>query len=83
MSLHIPFDNSYARLPDRFFARQGAAPATAPELLAFNAGLARELGIGFDEDPDALAAAFSGVAVYSHVVAYSRVDGCSPVRTCL
>ncbi|MCI5038423.1 MAG: YdiU family protein [Donghicola eburneus] len=63
MSLHIPFDNSYARLPDRFFARQGAAPATAPELLAFNAGLARELGIGFDEDPDALAAAFSGVAL--------------------
>ena len=22
MTLHVPFDNSYARLPDRFFARQ-------------------------------------------------------------
>lgn len=63
MSLHIPFDNSYARLPDRFYARQGAAPATAPELLAFNAGLARDLGIAFDEDPDALAAAFSGASL--------------------
>lgn len=45
MTLHIPFDNSYARLPDRFFHRQPAAPVRAPALIALNEDLARELGI--------------------------------------
>ena len=47
----IAFDNSYARLPERFFARQEPEPASAPGLLAVNAVLAREMGI----DPDWLA----------------------------
>lgn len=50
MSLHIPFDNSYARLPDRFFVRQPASPVSKPALIALNAPLAQELGI----DPEAL-----------------------------
>jgi len=45
MTLHIPFDNSYARLPDRFYARQPAASVRAPEPIIVNAALARELGL--------------------------------------
>jgi uncharacterized protein YdiU (UPF0061 family) len=51
MTLDIPFDNSYARLPDRFFARQAPVPVAGPALIAVNDGLARRLGI----DPAALA----------------------------
>lgn len=51
------FDNSYARLPDRFHARLAPSPVSAPRLIALNAPLARELGL----DPDALASA-DGVA---------------------
>ncbi|MBU8540954.1 protein adenylyltransferase SelO [Falsiroseomonas tokyonensis] len=46
----IPFDNSYARLPDRFFARQPATPVAAPRLIRLNTALAAQLGI----DPAAL-----------------------------
>ena len=45
------FDNSYARLPERFYARLAPAKAAAPRLVRVNALLARELGI----DPDWLA----------------------------
>ncbi|WP_135505438.1 protein adenylyltransferase SelO [Roseovarius aestuariivivens] len=45
MSLHIPFDNSYARLPDRFFTRMSPVPVREPHLIAFNTPLAAELGI--------------------------------------
>jgi uncharacterized protein YdiU (UPF0061 family) len=41
----IPFDNSYARLPDRMFARVAPDPAPAPQLLALNRPLAALLGI--------------------------------------
>ena len=41
----IPFDNSYARLPDRFFARLPPTPVVAPRLLKLNRGLAEELGL--------------------------------------
>ena len=47
----IAFDNSYARLPDRFFARVAPAEAPTPRLIRVNRGLAQELGI----DPDWLA----------------------------
>ncbi|MFV0243786.1 MAG: protein adenylyltransferase SelO [Qingshengfaniella sp.] len=45
MPLRISFDNSYARLPDRFFHRQTAQPVAAPRLLALNEPLARTLGL--------------------------------------
>ncbi|MGB0905323.1 MAG: protein adenylyltransferase SelO family protein, partial [Mangrovicoccus sp.] len=45
MTLHIPFDNSYARLPDRFYVRQPAQAVKTPGLIAVNADLAAELGI--------------------------------------
>ena len=48
--LRIPFSNTYAGLPDRFFARVEPSPVPAPGLVRVNRGLARQLGI----DPDAL-----------------------------
>ena len=58
MTLHIPFDNSYARLPDRFYTRLAPTPVAQPGLVRVNEGLARELGI----DPAALSSA-EGVAM--------------------
>ncbi len=42
------FDNSYARLPERLFARVEPAPAPAPRLLLLNRPLAEELGLDAD-----------------------------------
>jgi serine/tyrosine/threonine adenylyltransferase len=39
------FDNSYARLPDRFYARQLPTQVKAPTLIKLNEGLARQLGL--------------------------------------
>jgi uncharacterized protein YdiU (UPF0061 family) len=39
------FDNSYARLPDRFFARLPPTPVAAPRLVKLNEALARHLGL--------------------------------------
>jgi len=58
MTLHIPFDNSFARLPDRLFVRQAPVPVKEPRLLALNEPLAQELGL----DSSALAAA-EGLAI--------------------
>ena len=47
----FPFDNSYARLPERFFRALPPTPVSAPAWIRFNEGLAAELGL----DPVALA----------------------------
>lgn len=59
MSLKIPFDNTYARLPEGFYARQAPVPVADPALIAFNDALARELGIDGADDAR-LAAIFAG-----------------------
>jgi uncharacterized protein YdiU (UPF0061 family) len=46
--LRFPFDNSYARLPQRFHARVNPTPVAAPRLVKLNEALAQELG--FDAD---------------------------------
>ncbi|WP_172331352.1 YdiU family protein [Mangrovicoccus sp. HB161399] len=71
MTLHIPFDNSYVRLPDRFHVRQAPVPVKAPGLIKVNRALAAELGI----DPAALESP-EGVAVLAgnHVP-----DGADPL----
>ena len=51
MTASLTFDNSYARLPERFFARVAPSTAQAPKLIRVNQGLATELGL----DPDWLA----------------------------
>ena len=67
----IPFDNSYARLPERFFARTRPTPVRAPRLIRLNEPLARELGIDVAALDDATAAAvFAG-----NVIA----DGSEPI----
>jgi uncharacterized protein YdiU (UPF0061 family) len=45
MTLCIPFDNSYARLPARMFAALPPTPVAAPALVAVNDALARVLHI--------------------------------------
>src|SRR5918998_3998441 len=50
MTIHFPFDNTYARLPDRFFARVEPAPVTAPRLIRLNRDFAVQLRL----DPDRL-----------------------------
>src|SRR5258706_5460314 len=39
------FDNSYARLPERFYARLSPTPVAQPHLVKLNAPLARQLGL--------------------------------------
>ena len=62
MTLQIPFDNSYARLPRHFYTRLDPMPVRTPRLIRFNHALAAELGItpGSEEE---LARVFSGNAV--------------------
>jgi uncharacterized protein YdiU (UPF0061 family) len=67
----IPFDNSYARLPERFFSRVNPTPVAAPQLIRVNDPLARDLGI----DPAALASP-EGVAI----LAGNRIaEGSDPI----
>ncbi len=69
MTLHIPFDNSYAALPSGFFSAQPPVAVKAPDLLAFNQPLAAQLGIdtrpdiGPDIGPADLAQVFAGNVV--------------------
>jgi len=41
----LPFDNSYARLPERFHVRLGPTPVAAPRLVKINTALTAELGL--------------------------------------
>jgi uncharacterized protein YdiU (UPF0061 family) len=55
----IVFDNSYARLSPRFFARQSPASVAAPRLIKLNEPLAIELGL------DVAALRRDGAAIFS------------------
>ncbi|CAN5705324.1 YdiU family protein [soil metagenome] len=71
MQAPFPFDNSYARLPERFYARVAPAPVTAPRLVALNRGLARQLRLDLDH-----LASSEGIAV----LAGNRVpEGAEPI----
>jgi uncharacterized protein YdiU (UPF0061 family) len=45
MTFHFPFQNTFARLPDRFFARVAPTPVAAPRLIRLNQELAADLGL--------------------------------------
>ena len=61
MSPIVSFSNSYARLPERFFARVDPTPVAAPRLIRFNDSLADELGLQTAAlGPNELAAIFAG-----------------------
>lgn len=51
MTLNIPFENTYARLPAPLHIAQRPFPVKAPSLVAFNAELAADLGITGTDDP--------------------------------
>lgn len=73
MSVTFPFDNTYARLPERFFARVLPRPVKSPRLIRVNGPLAARLGL----DADMLAGE-EGV----EVLAGNRVaDGAEPIAT--
>ena len=59
-AVRFGFENTYARLPEHFYARLDPTPVAAPRLVKLNVDLARELGL----DPDALASA-RGVEILS------------------
>ncbi len=48
MTAPFPFDNTYARLPERFFARLAPTPVRAPTLIRLNRPLAWDLGLDAD-----------------------------------
>ena len=50
MTVHFPFQNTYAALPANFFARVAPTPVAAPRLIKLNRPLAAHLGL----DPDRL-----------------------------
>src|SRR5690349_17688490 len=64
MTPRFAFDNTYSRLPERFYARLAPVRVAAPRLVRVNEALAEALGL----DPDALrtdegAAVFAGNCV--------------------
>ena len=69
--MQIPFDNSYARLPEGFFAPVEPTPVSAPSMIRVNHGLAAELAI----DVDWLNSS-EGLAVLS---GNRRADGSEPL----
>jgi len=70
--MSIPFDNTYAQLPDAFFQATQPTPVSAPAMIQFNDDLAAELGIDADGmDPATRLKVFSGnaIAAGSHPIA--------------
>jgi uncharacterized protein YdiU (UPF0061 family) len=51
MTVHFPFQNTYAELPASFFARVAPTPVVSPRLIKLNRPLAAQLGL----DPERLA----------------------------
>ncbi len=67
----LPFDNSYARLPEHFFARLPPTPVEAPRLIRLNRGLAETLGLD---------AAFLASPAGTEILAGNRIpDGAEPI----
>ena len=71
MTVHFPFQNTYAALPDGFFARVAPTPVASPRLIKLNRPLALRLGL----DPDRLASP-EGI----EILAGKRLpDGAEPI----
>jgi uncharacterized protein YdiU (UPF0061 family) len=71
MTVHFPFENTYAALPASFFARVTPTPVTSPRLIKLNRPLALHLGI----DPDRLSSPEG-----AEILAGKRIpDGADPI----
>ena len=69
----IPFDNSYARMPDKFYSRLAPTPVTEPGPVRVNRALAEQLGL----DPEWLSSTQG-----TRVVAGNGVpEGADPIAT--
>ncbi len=64
MSLDLPFDNSYGRLPERFYTRLDPTPVAEPKLIALNRSLADRLGL----DATALASPHGTAALAGNTI---------------
>lgn len=64
MTVTIAFDNSYARLPERFFARVSPAQVREPRIIKVNYALAEQLGL----DPAMLDSAEGAQVLAGNVV---------------
>jgi uncharacterized protein YdiU (UPF0061 family) len=73
VTISIPFDNSYARLPEAFHRHTPPTPVDAPKLIALNRSLAAELGL----DPDA----FSGAEAAEAFAGNAGIAGAEPIAT--
>lgn len=62
MSISAPFDNSYAQLPELFYARLNPTPVKSPELIAYNEALGALMGIDATDNATR-ARVFSGTEV--------------------
>src|ERR1700720_577061 len=71
MTVHFPFQNTYAALPANFFARVAPTPVASPRLIKLNRPLAKHLGL----DPDWLESPEG-----AEVLAGKRIpDGADPI----
>src|SRR6266446_5216060 len=71
MTVHFPFQNTYAALPANFFARVAPTPVDSPRLIKLNRPLAAHLGL----DPDRLASPEG-----AEILAGKRIpDGADPI----
>jgi uncharacterized protein YdiU (UPF0061 family) len=71
--IHIPFDNSYAQLPQRLFTRLAPTPVAGPGPVRVNRALAEQLGI----DPEWLASPEGTAVVAGNCVP----AGADPIAT--
>src|ERR1700690_2154217 len=71
MTVHFPFQNTYAAMPAGFFARVAPTPVASPKLVKLNRPLALHLGL----DPDRLASPEG-----AEILAGKRIpDGADPI----
>jgi uncharacterized protein YdiU (UPF0061 family) len=71
MTVHFPFENTYASLPANFFVRVAPTPVTSPRLIRLNRPLAIHLGL----DPDRLSSPEG-----AEILAGKRIpDGADPI----
>ena len=71
MTVHFPFQNTYAALPANFFARVAPTPVAAPRLVKLN----RPLAVGLGLDPELLASPEG-----AEILAGKRIpDGADPI----
>jgi uncharacterized protein YdiU (UPF0061 family) len=71
MTVHFPFQNTYAALPAGFFARVAPTPVASPRLIKLNRPLAIHLGL----DPDRLSSPEG-----TEILAGKRIpDGADPI----